>query len=188
MYRYLVLLLAVMKLCFAVRLLTNGDFEQPLTVGWNQHIGTPYIQDTIDRQTYFNPDSDYEARVKKYEATHAILFQTVNVPTTDIQFSVFAKLYARELDSASTNWSAATITLRYLDNDSNLLGETRIVYKSPHCPLTNSSTVHLIEVPDTNNWYNYTFVVADELNNLPGVNPSNIKKVQVALLDTTIGC
>lgn len=187
MGKYLVLLLFI-GVGSAGVLMTNGTFEQALTVGWSQAIGTPLSSDTIDRQTYFDPDADYEARVKKYDATHAKLFQTVNIPTTDLEFSVSAKLFAYEYSPSAPYWAAAAVVLRYLDNNNNLLGETRIVHKSPHCPWTNTNTVHIITVTDPNNWYDYAFNINNELTNLSGVNPSDIKMIQVALLDTTNGC
>ena len=187
MGKYLVLLLFI-GVGSAGVLMTNGTFEQALTVGWSQAIGTPLSSDTIDRQIYFDPDADYEARVKKYDATHAILYQTVNIPTTDLNFSVNAKLYAYEDNSTTSYWAAAAVILRYLDNSNNLLGETRIAYKSPHCPWTNSNTVHIITVTNPNNWSNYSFNIDSELSNLPLLNPRNIKKIQIALLDTTDGC
>jgi hypothetical protein len=188
MYKYLILLLLIIGFCSAGHLLTNGDFEQQLNVGWSQAIGTQGISDTIDRQIDFQPDLDYEARVKKYDATHAILYQTVNVPTTDLEFSISANLFAQEYNSTATYWAATAVCLRYLDNNDVLLGETRIAYKTAHCPWTNSTTLHIITELFPSIWSTYSFNVNNELANLSGVNPSDIKKIQVALIDTTDGC
>lgn len=188
MSRYLLLLLILFAISNAGRLLTNGDFEYPLSTGWYSIFGLANTYDTIDRQTYFHPDPDYEVRVKKYDAVYAKLSQTVNVPTTNLQFGVSAKLYALEYNPSATYWAAAAVCLRYLDANGNQLGETRIAHMSPHCPWTNTNTVHIIPVTDPNNWYDYRFNVNNELANLPGVNPSQIRKIQVALLDTTDGC
>jgi hypothetical protein len=187
MYKYFILLIAA-GICSAGVLMTNGDFEQELSVGWNQMIGSALSTDTIDRSTAYNPDPDYEVKVKKYDATHAKLYQTINIPTTDLQFSITANLYAYEYNTSATYWSAAAVCLRYLDNNDALLGETRIAHKSPHCPWTSSNTVHIITELFPNSWVNYSFNINDELVNLPGVTLSNIKKIQVALLDTTNGC
>jgi len=188
MYKYLVLLLLIVSLCSAGRFLTNGDFEQELNVGWTQAIVTATAGDTINRATDYDPDPDYEAMVKKYDAISAQIYQTVNIPTTDLQFSVNGKLYAYEYNSTATYWAAAAICLRYLDQNNNLLGETRICYKSPHCPWTSSDNLHLLVEMFPNMWINYSFNLNTELANLPGVNPANIRKVQVALYDTTDGC
>ncbi|MEO0072442.1 MAG: hypothetical protein ABIK10_03225 [candidate division WOR-3 bacterium] len=175
-------------LLWAGRLLTNGDFEQPLNISWYSSIISATSYDTIDRQAYFHPDPDYEVRVKKYDAVCAKLYQTVPIPTTDLDFSVNAKLYAYEYNPSASYWAAAAVILRYLDSNNNLLGETRITYKTPHSPWINTSTIHLINAPDPNNWYQYSFNLNSELTNLPGVNPSAIRKIQVVLMDTTDGC
>lgn len=181
--------LLIIAFCQASVLLTNGDFEQDLRAGWQYRLVTPTYDDSLGRDTKYHPDEDYEVFVKKHHATLAKLYQTVNIPTTDLEFSVSAQLYAYEYPSPSTYyWSAAAVVLIYLDNNNNRLGETRITNKSQHCPWSNSSTLHLINVTDTLNWHTYNFNLNSELNYLPGVNRSNIKKIQVALIDTTNGC
>ena len=184
MYKYLILLI-IIGFCSAGHLLTNGNFEQPLNIGWSQTIGTQGTADTIDRMLDI---LNNVARVKKYDATHAILCQTVSVPTTDLEFSIAANLYAHEYNSTATYWAAAAVCLRYLDNNNVLLGETRITYKTPHCPWTQSNTLHIISEMFQNTWNNYSFNVNAELANLTGVNPIDVKKIQVAIIDTTNGC
>jgi hypothetical protein len=169
-------------------LLSNGDFEQNLSVGWTAIFQGQLSTDTIDRATTFNPDPDYEARVKKYDATSAKLFQTVYIPTTDLQFSADVSLYAYEYTSTEPYWAQASVVLYYLDNNNNILGQTRICHNSPHCPYNSSNTFHMIQVAAPSTWYNYTFNIDDELDNLSGVDPSDIAKIQVALYDTTDGC
>jgi len=112
----------------------------------------------------------------------------VDVPSTDIQFSVTTKLSAFEFNQYANYWAAAAVCLRYFSSNNNLLGETRIVYKSPHYPWSNSNTVHLISVSDSSNWHTYSFNLNDELTNLSGINTANIKKIQIVLMDTTNGC
>ncbi len=186
MRRYFASLLLV-ALGSASVLLTNGDFEQDLSVGWTLS-GTMYSLDTVDRATNYDPDPDYEARVKKYDAPYVKLAQTVDIPTTDLQFAVDVKLYAEEFDPLDVYWATAAIVLYYQDAEDNLLGQTRICYNTPHCPYTNSNIFHMIEVGSGTNWYDYSFNVNDELDNLSGVNPADIAKIQVALYDTTDGC
>jgi hypothetical protein len=169
-------------------LLTNGDFEQTLDTGWTDQIQGGSTQDTIDRQTYFHPDGDYEVRVKKYDDAYAKLWQTVDIPTTDLEFSVYTKLYAYEYDVLGTHWITAAVVLAYLDENDSLLGQTRICRNSNRCPYTNTPTFHMIPHMDPNSWSTYSFNINDELANLPGVTPSDIARITVALFDTTDGC
>jgi len=172
----------------AQQLLVNGDFELDISTGWSIDSVegmTPYY-DTLDRDTSFNPDPGYEARVKKYDSAHAKLYQTVDVTTTNLAFGINAKLYAEELNQATT-WAGAAIVLSYMNDSGAVLGETRICFKTIHCPWADGPTLHLIAAPDSN-WIIYSFNVGDELANLPGVNPLEIAKVRVALFDTTNGC
>ena len=172
----------------AQQLLVNGDFELDLSSGWSIDSiegMTPYL-DTLDRDTSFNPDPGYEARVKKYDSAHAKLYQTVDVASTNLAFGIKTKLYAVELNQATT-WAGAAIVLSYMNDSSTVLGETRICYMTIHCPWVDGPTLHLILAPDPN-WNVYSFNVNDELTNLPGVNPLEIAQVKVALFDTTNGC
>lgn len=187
MYKYLCVLL-ILNMAYAGVLLTNGDFEQTLDMGWTQRIQGGSTQDTIDRQRHFHPDGDYEARVKKYDDAYAKLWQTVAIPTTNLEFSVYTRLYSHEYNVAGLNWISAAIVLAYIDENDNLLGETRICHNSPHCPYTNTPTFHMIPHVDPNSWSAYSFNLNDELINLPGIIPSDIAKISVALYDTTNGC
>ena len=172
----------------AAVLLTNGDFEEALAVGWTQTIQGENYYDTLDRGIDFDPDPDYEARVKKYDASYAKLFQVVNIATTDLEFHASARLYAYEYNPATTYWAAAALVISYLDDDNNVLGETRICHLSPHCPWTGSDYIHIIETTDPYNWYEYSFNIDDELANLPGVIPADIASIGIAVYDTTNGC
>lgn len=171
-------------------LLTNGNFEEPLHTGWSLYINYPYVgYDTLDRDISFHPDPDYEVKLRKFDNYFVRLYQTVEIPSTDLEFSGDAQIRALEYDSiGGTSWAVAAFRLTYLDESSNILGETRICHMSPHCPWQNSSTVHLIEVTDPDNWHTYTVNINNELANLPGVNPLEIVKVKVELYDTTNGC
>ena len=187
MHRYFSLLLLVAFGSASV-LVTNGDFEQDLNVGWTQAGSGMYSTDTIDRQTNFDPDPDYEARVKKYDATYAKLYQTIDIPTTDLEFMIDVELYAHEFNSGEPYWATAAVVLYYLDDNDNVLGQTQICYNTPHCPYTNSNVFHIIEIPSANNWYDYSFNIDYELDNLSGIDAGEIAKIQIALYDTTDGC
>jgi hypothetical protein len=188
MKKLLIVCLSIIGFIFGNNLLINGDFEQDLSIGWSidSLVGSPL--DTIDRAVDFHPDADYEARVKKYDNAHAKLFQSVSIPTTNLDFSVFAKLFTIEYNPADIHWAVASIDISYLDSGANVLGLTRICNISPHCPWVSTDSCHLIIVTDTSNWNNYSFNIEDELANLPGVNPADVAAIEIALYDTTDGC
>lgn len=173
----------------AQELLTNGDFEQDLATGWTLDtlLGLYPWLDTVDRATDFDPDADYEVRLTKYDYCYFRLYQTVPVTSLYLNFSVQAKMDAIETAPTLIYWAISSVALTYLDAGDNPLGETRIIYRSPHCPYVNTDYFHMIDAADTN-WHDYSFIVNDELANLPGVNPAQIAKIRCALYDTTDGC
>ncbi len=163
-------------------LLTNGDFEQPLTTGWLQeHSGTV----TIDRAIGYDTDGNYEACANKdhvsgFEDGYARLYQVVDVSITNVTFSCDAKCEGYESTNYSKNWAAGAIIISYLNASNSTLGETRIYSCSPDCPWVNSATVHLITASNAN-WNNYSFNINDELTNLSGVDPLNVAKIKISL-------
>jgi hypothetical protein len=173
-----------MAVSYARGLLTNGDFEQNLTIGWTEdHTSTNYL---INRATNYDPDPNYEAQV--YQGTgsgYAMLYQAVDIPSTDLAFTADVKLYA--YDNHGSAWCGAALIIFYLNASGARLGDTRICARSPQCPWANSSTRHIIDATDSL-WHNYAFNINDELSNLPGVNPSNVAKIQIALFDSTYHC
>lgn len=188
MKKHLTAIVVMTSFAFASQFLTNGDFEEPLTVGWLQSV---YGSNTIiNRATDYDPDPDYEAYVYKYGygttgSGHARLYQTVEIPTTYIDFMVNAKIYAH--DNHASAWCGAAVVIAYLSESNTLLGETRICARSVGCPWQNTATLHIISVPDSF-WHSYSFNVHTELGNLPSADPSAVKKIQVALFDTTLSC
>jgi hypothetical protein len=170
---------------FAQELLTNGDFEQDLSVGWTQSyggLGTP----TFDRSTAYQPDLDFEARCSLYSgAGWCRLGQTVDVPGPTLALSFWASF--ADSGTSSTCWPVAYVSVVYKDADGNALGETRVYHHDAYCTWFSGPTLHLIDVPD-HDWHEYTLDIASELNtNLPGVNAGDVNKVEVALADTTAG-
>lgn len=182
MYRG-VILFVIIGISSAAVLLTNGDFEQPLTTGWFQTASGPYT--TINRATDYDPDPDYEAFVYKGILNgYARLYQVIDIldfPLTDLEFSVNTKLYA--WDNHIIAWAGAAVVISYIDESDSLLGDTKICARSTQCPWTNTSTCHIIEPPDSL-WHNYAFNINDELTNFTGINPSAIKKIEISLLAT----
>ncbi|MBA7487032.1 hypothetical protein ES707_22594 [subsurface metagenome] len=175
--KYLIMTLVMWGFVFAVPFLTNGNFEEPLTTGWFQT--TSGGNTAILRNTNYDPDPDYEAYVYKGSGDgFTKLHQTVDIPTTDLEFSVNAKLYASS--TSSTCWAGAAVVISYLNDSDFLLGKTMLCARSYACPWIDTDTRHIIAVTDSL-WHNYVFNVDNELVNLNGVNPSDIKKIQVAL-------
>jgi hypothetical protein len=176
MHRYLTLLLLVAFGSASV-LITNGDFEQDLSVGWSQIVSGSNT--SIERSTTFDPDPDYEAYAYKGTGDgYAKLTQMTYIPTTDLQFSASLKLYASS--NSTTCWAAGALIIAYLDDTGDLLGETKIYAASYACPWINGPTTSLIQVADSN-WHDYSFNINSELSNLPGINPTDIACIEVSL-------
>jgi hypothetical protein len=177
-------LLAPLLLAFAFgqNLLTNGDFEQDLSVGWIWS-GSGYT--AAVRDPGCQPDPDYEVMDSLYAYGFGRLSQTVDAPGTSLILS-FQASFAIGAGSSSC-WPVASVAVGYLDASDNVLGETRIYLHNSYCTWTPTGTLSLIEVTDTN-WTDYTLDIAQELGeHLPGVNPGDISKISVAVWDTTSG-
>lgn len=188
-YQIIVISMLFLAVCLssAGKLGINGEFEQPLTDGWSQTINGLNV--TIDRATDYDPDPDYEAYV--YKGTgggYCRLYQVANIfdiPLNELDFSVNAKLYAYDNDPEA--YTGAAVELIYLDENDSCLGATKICARSSQCPWSNTSNHHIIDAPNTQ-WNNYTFNISDELTNLPGIAPGDIKKIQISLIDSTYHC
>ena len=175
--KLLLLFPAVLSLALAQNLLTNGDFEQDLSVGWtiaNEGSGTQ----TCDRSVTYHPDPDYEAMAYQYDNPGAAqITQTVDVPGVQLHVSFWAKF---EQSGETSCWPAACFRVCYYDATSTLLGETRYYHAALEA-WSPSATFHPIRI-STPDWTEYEFDVVTELaNNLPGVNPAQVARVGVAL-------
>lgn len=169
---------------FAANYLTNAAFEQDLSAGWTSYMAST-TYDTIVRGTAYDPDGDYEVMTASHFGYLTKLYQTVDIPTVnDISFAIKAKLIGTDNNADALCWGGAAVIVAYLNSSGAVLGQTRICQFSAPCPWTSTPTMHLITVADTL-WHNYSFTLAAELANLPGVTPSQVKKVQVCLFDTT---
>ena len=164
-------------------LIINGDFEQPLSTGWGQIIyGSNGM---IDRATDYDSDEDYEAYVYKGSETGFVqLLQVIGIPTTNLNFSIDAKLYAY---ANSTAWAGAAVLISYSDQNNVLLGQTYICARTTHCPWTENSTTHIIDASDSE-WHYYGFNIDEELTRFAGVNPSDVAKIQISLYCKTSHC
>lgn len=164
--------------------LMNGDFEEELTTGWTVTQSGSSIY--VDRATGYEPDPDYEARVEKGSGNGFVqVAQTIDITTpSEFTFSARAKLYAYDNNADTLTYAAAALRIIYLNASGTFLGETRICQFTAPCPWQNTATCHLIIASDSF-WHNYSFNLQTELGNLPGVNPTAVKKVEVAFYDTT---
>lgn len=164
------------------QLLVNGDFELPLTTGW-VHSDSGYGTHTSDRSVNYQPDPDYEAMSYQYDNPGwCRLGQTVDVPSPVLALSFWASF--EQGGGTSTCWPAACFSVRYLDGSGTPLGETRYVY-STYADWVPSATFSIIRITNPA-WSEYDLDIAQELaDNLPGVNPGDVAKVEVALYSYT---
>jgi hypothetical protein len=183
----LTVLLAVLvaAMAYGQELLTNGDFELPLETGWIVDSGE-YGYKYVDRDTGYHPDPDYEAFDSIYAGNGFVsIGQVVDVPgivlllTFDASFAIGG--------GSSTCWPVAYVGISYYDNTDTKLGETRICYRNSYCTWTPSPTLSLTDITNPD-WTTYTVNIVDELGErLPGVNPGDVARIGVALVDTTAG-
>jgi len=185
------LMLTLAAALFATELIVNGDFEAPLATGWSQELAGDQINPgfyTFDRGNY-DADSDTEGYARKYLHGSAFLCQMVPTPNLDIRFSVDAWLFPQCQKNNFDYYSASAIALQYLDNNDVVLGTTRIYRGTMYCNWQNTPTLHLILAPDSMNWHRYSFDIRNELANLSGVNPAQVKRIKVGLYaHSTYGC
>ncbi len=178
--RNAILLLGVVFLAVGMgqELLVNGDFEQPITEGW---VHTTYGSGThtADRNTTYHPDPDYEAMAYQYDNPGwSRLGQTVSVPGPMLLLSFWAKF--EFAGGTSSCWPAACLSVCYLDASDLTLGETRYVH-STYANWVPSSTLSLHDVVNPD-WTEYNLDIIEELsNNLPGVAPGEVARIEVGL-------
>jgi len=180
--RLVLLVPLVLGLASAQSLLTNGDFEQEITVGWTWTYSGSGTH-TADRQVGYHPDPDYEANTYQYDNPgESRLGQKVEVPGIQLELSFWASF--DEVGGSSSCWPAACFIVCYYDAADVLLGETRYYY-STYANWIPSPTLSLHQVTDPS-WQEYTLNVADELSqNLQGINSADVAKVEVALWSYT---
>ncbi len=166
-----------------LEMITNGDFEQELAIGWIERTGATSA--TITRTTTADPDPDYEVQLIVDNGVGALeLVQRCPVP--DLDLSVSVKLSARA-DGTSGAWSVAGVRLTYRDRTLSTLGTTAIVVPSVDCPWVSTSTFHLITA-QPGIWETFSFALSDELLNLPDVDPAAIEWLHVEVLIEAENC
>ncbi|UCF70463.1 MAG: hypothetical protein JSW49_09745, partial [candidate division WOR-3 bacterium] len=82
--------------------------------------------------------------------------------------------------NSTTCWAGAAFVITYMDNSGDVLGETMICRMTSASTWTNSPTRHLITAADTN-WHLYAFNIDSEFENLSGINPEDVERIEVAL-------
>ncbi|MBD3237304.1 MAG: hypothetical protein GF330_11410 [Candidatus Eisenbacteria bacterium] len=177
----LLLVLALVPAAGADELLINGTFEEDLEVGWQQILDGGNLY----RATNYDDDEDYEARAHKGTGTGgAELRQEVAIPGLDATFHAALRPLASATSSA---WAGSGIRVGYLDDAGTLLGETHLGVITSYCPWENSPTFHLIEL-DPGVWQERGFRIDEELANLPGVDPAEVRRLRVSLLVDVYDC
>jgi hypothetical protein len=162
--------------------LVNGDFEQPLDVGWvdsaQVEVGT-YSFERSD--TFGQPSPGFAAKAYKMLARYASIYQTLDVPDVNLTLSLDARLKIG--GGSSTCWPVASVWVRYANASGLELGNTRICRSSVYSTWTKSDTVSIIEITDTTGaWNHYSLDLAQELTtHLPGINPADVKKLTIDL-------
>ena len=164
----------------AQELLTNGDFEQDLSVGWKDSAFDLAGSHFYERSDTLGQSAGFGARAYKYLASYAALTQQVDVPSTNLVLSFDGRF--RIGGGSSTCWPVAGVVLRYLNGAGLELGNTKFVLHNEFCTWANSDTAHLIEIEVPETWGPRELDIAQELAaNLPGVNPADVSQVRIEL-------
>ncbi|MEO0185824.1 MAG: hypothetical protein ABIL22_09645 [candidate division WOR-3 bacterium] len=182
--RVIIISIFVLNFLFAGNFIFNGNFEDSLNY-WNCYAqGETY---TINTDKIYEEDPDSEVYVGRLDRFITAISQTCYIPDIELDFSFRAKVVARCSDTSHSAPAVASIIITYLDIDENILGETRLLNYCDTLYWMPSPTLHLIELGDTN-WIAGTINIADELQNLPGVNPTEIHKLRITLWGQSYGC
>lgn len=162
-------------------LLVNGDFEQPMEVGWEQDVYTLAGSHSFDRwDTLGQPTPGHAARVYKYLAYHAAWRQKVDVPGPGLTLVFDARL--RIGGGSSTCWPTAAMTISYLDDAGGELGTTMYLLRDLYNTWQESDTLNFHEVTANGTWEHYQLDIAAEIaQNLPGFNAADVRGLELRL-------
>lgn len=160
-------------------LFVNGDFEQPLEVGWEQVVYTLAGEQSFDRwDTLGQPTPGYAARVFKYLAYYASLGQEVAVPGAAVTLSFDSRM--KLAGGSSTCWPTAAAVVSYLDADARELGSTMFLLRDQYNDWRESDTLKFHDVELPGEWTHYNLDVAQEIaDHLPGVDAGSVRRVGV---------
>ena len=180
------LLLAVVGITTG-NLLINGDFEEPLNVGWEENVRSAAGSHRFERSdTLGQPVPGHAAKVFKQLAYHAALRQQVEV--TDVNLTLTFDARMSLAGGSSTCWPTGVFVVNYLDADGAELGATMFLLRDQYNDWRESDTLKLYEVEEPGVWTRYELDIARELaDNLPGVNSSAVRRLQVQLFSYVNG-
>jgi hypothetical protein len=166
---------------FADELLSNGNFEQPMDIGWADTVVGATGSSLFEwSDTLGSPTGDHAVRVYKTLASYATLFQAVDIPNANVVLDLDARL--RIGGGSSTCWPTAAIMVRYLDASGTSLGNTRFYLHDQYNSWVRNDTQDLIEVTTPEVWARYSLNIADEIaTKLPGVNPASVARLEIHL-------
>jgi hypothetical protein len=129
-------------------------------------------------------EEDFEAQLRITDEGEVGLVQRFPVPDLDMAVTAGLKIAA---DAGGGAWSAGGLMISYRDRDWSILGSTAIIFATGECPWTESPTFRMIPAGfDT--WETFSFELADELAHLPGVDPSAIEWLEVAVMIEAENC
>lgn len=184
MGKFIIALFFTSGLLIAGEFIINGNFEDSLK-GWNPYAhGETY---TLLTDKSYDEDPDSEVYVGRLDKLVTALYQTCNIPVLNLDFSFNARLIACSYDTLHPHSAVAAIIISYLNNEEEILGETRFFNYAETLYWFPSPTIHLVEIGDTN-WFSDTINIIEELQNLPGINPSDIAKLRIFLYSQGNGC
>jgi uncharacterized protein (DUF779 family) len=173
--------LAVFAGLASANLLVNGDFEQPIDVGWDTLAANLAGGDTFTlTDTLGQPSPGYAVAVRKYLASYASLNQTVDVPNVNLTLTFDGR---PEIGGgSSTCWPVAAFIVRYRDSAGASLGNTKMYLHDQYCDWAVSDTQSLIDITTPGVWTPFSLDIADELSaHLPAIDPASVKKLTVDL-------
>lgn len=154
--------------------LVNGDFAQPLSVGWQKSARNIVGSNTIAIQ------KDGGVKVQKTMCGHARIEQDVKLAGLNTVFSTRVK-FATEA-TRDDYYAYSTVALGYFDKAGKKLGETRWFSTTGTRPWEASPTVHLIPVQKPGAWQDLGLNIGEELRkNLKGVVPGKVASLRVTL-------
>jgi hypothetical protein len=176
-----VLVFAALAGLASANLLVNGDFEQPMDVGWDTVSANAAGGDTFTwSDTLGQPTPGHAVAVHKYLASYASMHQTVDVPNVNLTLTFDARFKIG--GGSSTCWPVASFVVRYLDAAGISLGNTKVYLHDQYCSWAGSDTQSLVDITTPGVWTPFTLNIANELStHLPGINPANVSKLTVDL-------
>jgi len=163
------------------QLLVNGDFAQPMDVGWTDTVvGVTGSSLFTWSDTLGSPTPGYAACVYKTLASYAALGQTAAIPNANVVFEWDGRL--RIGGGSSTCWPTAAFLINYQKSDGTSLGNSRFYLHDQYNTWTRSDTMDLLEVNTPDVWTHYSMNVAEEISTkLPGVNAADVAQIRFEL-------